>query len=63
MEKKKIQELLESKKPRDVKKITKGKNIKEKRNTTEVFLEAAKNAHKGGPPDLSTNDDYLYGDL
>jgi len=42
------------------KEIKKGKK---KVNATEIFLKRAENAFKGGPKDLSTNDNYLYKDL
>jgi len=31
-----------------------------KKKTIDVLREAGKNAFKGGPKDLSSNDDYLY---
>ncbi|MBD3365820.1 hypothetical protein GF360_00555 [candidate division WWE3 bacterium] len=34
---------------------------KSKKDPIKILLNAAKNASKGGPRDLSTNDDYLYG--
>lgn len=41
------------------------KKVKEetekKADATKILLKAAENAFKGGPEDLSTNDEYLYG--
>lgn len=39
------------------------KRKKKEVNATEIFLKRARNAFKGGPKDLSTNDDYLYKEL
>lgn len=42
--------------------ITKKKTVK--KNAAKMMLESAKKMEKlglGGPPDLSTNDDYIYG--
>lgn len=38
-------------------------SFKRKKTGADTLLEMAKHAVKGGPKDLSTNDDYLYGQM
>lgn len=38
------------------------KETEKKVDATRILLKAAKNAFKGGPKDLSMNDEYLYGE-